>query len=873
VLSFADSPVGVTVDLATGSATDDGTDTISNIQEVIGSQNAGSIETLVAGSQAAVLIAGAGLDTLTGGAGNDTLVAGPGGGTMTGGGGDNTFIYSAGSNAETITDFSTGDVLKIYGISAPISVSQNGQAVDIRVASEQGTSIVLQNTTLAEINAADVVYFASAYPGVSLPPSLSTYGTNTIYIEQDLKVAAGETIDEQGQPYGFVNEGHSLNVVGAVAVSYPVEALSDYVYGWADTNTDEFGNPIDPTNDTVTLGDDATFAVSATEGSAIGFAPRFVTTLTNGGQVNVTAAGTAYGVDAPMSAVNFTDGGFPGGVYFTVTAQGAAYGLALGDGGQIVNSGQFSVIGGTTAYAVQIDQAQGYTLTNAGDISASSSSGGQSFGIAAAGLGASNSPFTIDNSGIIAAQSAITEYAGADDGGQLPNIAIVNTGTIDGAIILDSRSASLINTGDGIITGDIMLSDDSAAGPAAGDAIDLSGGTSAGHIFIAPGSAGDITTDDVIKMGPSGGTVSIAGGESNLSVTVTGMAGFSPTVQFDIASTQATETQNADGSWTVHAGTDGTETLSDVESLQFSDRTVTLAAPSAVGNDYNGDDRSDFLIENANGALVVGEVGAGDLAAYAPVSGLGPEWKFVGAGDFLDDGKSDFLIENSAGAVVVGEVVNGQAQYAQVAGLGPEWKFVGAGDFLDDGKSDFLIENASGAVVVGEVGAGGQAAYTQVATLGPEWSFEGTGDFLSDGKTQFLIENTSGAVVLGELGAGDQTVYTQVAALGPEWKFEEVGDFLGRDSDQFLIENSAGSVVVGQVGANDQATYTPITSLGPEWTFVGVGDYLDEGHDQFLIENTAGAVVVGDYSAGDLISGVLVHFTQVAGLGPEWAFH
>ena len=866
VLSFADSAIPVSVNLATGVATDEGTDTVKNIQEVIGTN--WSDDVMTAGAAGQTLVAGTGgLTTMNGAAaGGDTFVLGASGGNTVLYGNGNHVISDIGEGAQTVFDFNSSDVLTIYGYASAESVTQNGNAVEIQL-SEQDL-IVLQDTSVSQINSSDVQYNSGFYPGLALPSSLAPWGTNTIYIEQNLTIAGDAKIAEQGQPYGFVNEGHSLDIAGQVTVSYPVEALSDYVYGWVDADTDEFGNPINPTNDTVTLTDIGSIAVSAPEGSAVGFAPLFDMTLSEGGMVSITAAGSAYGVDAPASVVNFNDNGsFPGAADLSVTAKGAAFGLALGDGGQIINSGLINVTAGTTAYAVQIDQAQGHTLTNIDDLSAYSLSSEPAFGIAAAGLASSNNPFTIDNSGYISAQTAITEYAGASDGGQLPDIAIVNTGTINGAIILDSRSASLVNSGEGTIAGDIMLSDDSASGPAAGDSIDLSGGASAGHIFIAPGSAGNIATDDVIKTGPSGGTISIAGGESNLSVSVTGMAGSSPTVAFDIASTQASETQNADGSWTVHAGTDGTETLSDVQSLQFTDKTVTLAAPSAVGNDYNGDDRGDFLIENTSGAVVVGEVGAGDLAGYTQVSGLGPEWKFVGGGDFLGDGRSAFLIENGAGSVDVGEVVNGQAQYAQVAGLGPEWKFVGAGDFLGDGKSDFLIENASGAVVVGEVGAGGQAAYTQVAGLGPEWSFVATGDFLGGGKAQFLIENTSGAVVVGALGAGDQAVYTQVAALGPEWKFEGAGDFLGTNSDQFLIENSAGAVDAGQVGANDQVTYTQVAALGPEWKFVGVGDYLDEGHDQFLIENTAGAVFVGDYT------GASIHFTQVAGLGPEWGFH
>src|SRR5580698_4362761 len=55
--------------------------------------------------------------------------------------------------------------------------------------------------------------------------------------------------------------------------------------------------------------------------------------------------------------------------------------------------------------------------------------------------------------------------------------------------------------------------------------------------------------------------------------------------------------------------------------------------------------------------------------------------------DFNADGKSDFLIRNTAGAVVVGEVTGGQAALSQVIGLGPEWSFVGNGDFLGAGGS------------------------------------------------------------------------------------------------------------------------------------------------------------------------------------------
>jgi hypothetical protein len=280
---------------------------------------------------------------------------------------------------------------------------------------------------------------------------------------------------------------------------------------------------------------------------------------------------------------------------------------------------------------------------------------------------------------------------------------------------------------------------------------------------------------------------------------------------------------------------------------------------------------SDYLIENTSGVVAVGQVGAGGQAAYTVVSDIGPEWTFEGNGNFLGDGADQFLIENTAGAVDVGSISGGTATYEQVSGLGPEWSFKETGAFLGLGDDQFIIENTAGSLAVGNV-VSGEADYTVIGALGSEWKFVGAGDFLGEGHDQFLIENSAGAVVVGDV-ENNQAVYTVVASLGPEWTFEGSGAFLGTPGagsapkSDFLIENTSGAVYIGEVGANDQVTYTPVTSLGSEWKFVGTGDYLDEGHDQFLIENTAGAVVIGDYYGG------AVHFTQVSGLGSEWAFH
>ena len=73
--SYSSSYQGVKVNLTTGSATGHGTDTLLNIENVIGSSYA---DTLTGNSGANSLLGGAGNDILTGGAGNDILNGGAG---------------------------------------------------------------------------------------------------------------------------------------------------------------------------------------------------------------------------------------------------------------------------------------------------------------------------------------------------------------------------------------------------------------------------------------------------------------------------------------------------------------------------------------------------------------------------------------------------------------------------------------------------------------------------------------------------------------------------------------------------------------------------------------------------------------------------
>jgi hypothetical protein len=152
---------------------------------------------------------------------------------------------------------------------------------------------------------------------------------------------------------------------------------------------------------------------------------------------------------------------------------------------------------------------------------------------------------------------------------------------------------------------------------------------------------------------------------------------------------------------------------------------------------YLGDGNAGFLMWDPTstssqfGSVVVGNDVNG-AAQYIRVGGLGPEWQFKGTGDLLGHGQDDFLLwdgdSSSAGygALSVGEVVGGEAQYTQIGAVGPEFQFLGIGDYDGASNSEFLMRDSNTGVLVVATVSNGTAAYTQVGGVGPEWIFHTT---------------------------------------------------------------------------------------------------------------------------------------------------
>jgi Ca2+-binding RTX toxin-like protein len=162
--SYANATGAVSVNLSTNSATGaDGSDTLSSIENAIGSQFA---DTLRGDDNANVLNGGDGADALLGGKGDDWLYGGNGNDTMTGQQGADRFVIETASGADHVTDFVSGvDKVVFSGIAgiddfSDLTLTKVGNNTVITWGT--GDSLTLDGVRPNQLNASDFQFGAPA---------------------------------------------------------------------------------------------------------------------------------------------------------------------------------------------------------------------------------------------------------------------------------------------------------------------------------------------------------------------------------------------------------------------------------------------------------------------------------------------------------------------------------------------------------------------------------------------------------------------------------------------------------------------------------------------------------------------------------------
>jgi hypothetical protein len=370
---------------------------------------------------------------------------------------------------------------------------------------------------------------------------------------------------------------------------------------------------------------------------------------------------------------------------------------------------------------------------------------------------------------------------------------------------------------------------------------DSAGDTILGTIFNDKIIGG--TGNDTLSGGPGNDVFQEQGGTNKIDG-----GGGRNVVDYTVAASQANLTHNANGSWTVAIGASETDTFSNIQVLQFTDKSIALREVPHF--DVTGSGTSDVLLSGGNSLIdwivqngtATGGYLIGSPTGYSVVHGIDPIHEAI-AGDFNDDGTGDILLQDAGSNLVDWTMHNGTLMGGGFIGNPASFGYsvVGTGDFNGDGTGDILLQNTAGNLADWLVGAGGN----NIGNPAPYgYHAIGTGDFNGDGTTDVLLQNSGGnlaewvmqnGVAIGSTVIGNPTAYG--------FSFIGTGDFNNDGTTDLLLGNSNGTIgdwIMHNGTAVSASVIGNPASFG--YNVVGTGDYNGDGTSDILIQNAAGSL-------------------------------
>jgi uncharacterized protein YkwD len=281
--------------------------------------------------------------------------------------------------------------------------------------------------------------------------------------------------------------------------------------------------------------------------------------------------------------------------------------------------------------------------------------------------------------------------------------------------------------------------------------------------------------------------------------------------------------------------------------------------PSHIKKDFNGDNTSDVLWRNTNGAVSVWQMNSNTIQNAAIAGTAGTDWAIQKAADFNGDGKSDILWRNTNGATSIWQMNGSTVQ--NISNLGTvtsDWTIQNAADFNGDRTSDILWRNTNGAMVVWRMANGQVQSTAVVGTVTNDWVFQDAGDFNGDGKSDILWRNTNGAVVVWQMNDNQVQNTAIVGNVTNDWMIKGVDDFTGDGKSDILWQNTNGAVSIWQMNGGQAQNTTVVGNLTSDWQISGSGDYNANGVADILLRNTNGAAGIWQINNGLLVGSSVI---------------
>ncbi|MBY0336685.1 MAG: FG-GAP-like repeat-containing protein [Acetobacteraceae bacterium] len=296
--------------------------------------------------------------------------------------------------------------------------------------------------------------------------------------------------------------------------------------------------------------------------------------------------------------------------------------------------------------------------------------------------------------------------------------------------------------------------------------------------------------------------------------------------------------------WTI-SGPPGTDTLSSIERLAFSDQTITIGP--ARTEDMAGRGFGDVLFQSiAGGWLYRWEMSGAGRGAEAALGGPGNSWAVAGKGDFNGDAKADLLWRNGATGQFYVWLMDGTSRIGEGSAgtLAAGQSVAGVGDTDGDGRADILLRGADGSWAVQRMDGTGTLG-TSGGTLDTAWSIAAVADFNGDLRADVLWRNgTTGQLYLWQMNGTTVSSQGSYATPGADFAVAGTGDFDGDGRADVLIKHGTGNWFWGYITSAATTSAGSGGWMGAEgggYTLAKVADYTgDDQADLLFFEATNG---------------------------------
>ncbi len=287
----------------------------------------------------------------------------------------------------------------------------------------------------------------------------------------------------------------------------------------------------------------------------------------------------------------------------------------------------------------------------------------------------------------------------------------------------------------------------------------------------------------------------------------------------------------------------------------------TINVSSAPRNDFNGDNKSDLLLQfNQNSAHpdVMVELLNGTSIASSGTTSASKGWLVAADGDFNNDQKTDIVLQNTNGTPQIW-LMNGTTRTSSVTLLnpGPAWHIVAAADFFGDGNSDLLFQNATdGAASIWQMNGTTIVGGGFLPLMpGSTWHVIGAGDFDGDGHADILWQNQDGQADIWLMNGTDVVGGGGLTPnLGPQWHAIGTGDFNGDGNADILWQNNDGTPQIWEMNGTSIIASAILPNPGSQYQAIGTGDFNGDGNADILFQRNSGTPLVYEMNGTSVIS-------------------